>query len=1594
MILMRKKHKSLLATVLTSVFLLSNVIIGSGISVLADTLLNDYPEWNNNPETFQVNREPVHATATSIPFENAAAALTNISKDIASRGIRVDSIYLKHLNGTWAFNLAKNPEARPIDFYKNDYNTSTWGSIKVPGNWQTQGYDYPIYTNITYPWTGYESLTATPPPKAPTVYNPVGSYKKTFTVPSNWDHRQTFISFQGVSSAFYLWINGQKVGYAEDSYSPKDFDITKYLKTGDNTISMEVYRWSDGSWLEDQDGIRLSGIFRDVFMYSTPKETLRDFKIETDFDSTYTDSTLSIKADLHNYNENSTTAGAFTLEAMLYDDHKKPVFEKPITATGDFSSGIEQAVNLSKVIKNPKKWSAESPYLYSLVLTLKDKSGKVIEAEADKVGFRKFELSGNQMKLNGTAIMFKGADRVETNPITGKTLSVKDMIYDITTMKQNNLNAVRTSHFPNDPAWLELCDEYGLYVIDEANLESHGVSGTLPKSNSAWTAACVDRIKSVVQRDKNHASVLIWSLGNEAGTGTNFKAMQDYAHAADSTRLVHYEGDSKYSDMTSQMYPGVSTVESYGASGNVKPYLMCEYSHAMGNSNGNLQQYWDVMEKYPNLQGGFIWDWVDQALLSKTPTKYLLKDSSPSALTGVLNGKVVEGKTGKAINGYVDMPSSPALNLTEAVTVEATVKPISGDSEFITKGDTQYSLKAAGGKLEFFIYDKVAQWVSASVNVPSDWYGNWHQIAGSFDGTSVKLYLDGKLVATTPHASKISTNSFNVSIGRNAERGSTSKADIDSVRIYNRALEVTELNDLTRTAAGSSLWMDFDNVTEEKYADSEYYAYGGDWGDNPNDGNFCANGELLADGTPKPELTEVKHVYQNIKVTPVDLLNGKVKISNKYLFTNLNAFNGSWNLMEDDKVINKGKISDLNIAPKTSSIITIPISKSKLKTKSGAEYWLNFSFTNPKDTNWAKAGHEIASDQYQIPFDTPIKATLDASKMSSLKTTETDTKVSVMGKDFKLNFDKTRGSVTSLNFEGTELVSGELAPNFWRAPTDNDKGNGAPARTATWRNAGQNRTIKTVVLTKLSDKAVRIDVTATLPTTVESQYKYSYTIYGSGDVDISNTLIPGSKTLPELPEIGLEMKMPKGFENLAYYGRGPQENYIDRNSAAYVGVYKSTVTEQYIPYIEPSETGNKTDLRWMTVTNSKGTGLMVAGDPLMEASALHYTTEDLTTQAHPYQLTKVADTVLHLNYKQMGVGGDNSWGARTHAEYTLPANKTYTYNIKLKPISKKSSPMDISKQVLPANEKSILPVNVTTYKGTAPILPSTVTAVLGIDATKQLQVKWDAIASSKYAAIGKFTVGGVIEGSNLKAIANVSVREITSAIAVNISTGLKVAPILPQTVKAKYSDGSTEEAAVTWDKIDPLKYGKEGNFSVLGTIEANGAAILGIAKANVVVTADCTYLSDMDWVTATSGWKTVQKDKSIDGNAITLAGVSSPMAFTKGLGTHAVSEVVYNLAGGTYKSFQCYVGQDQEIGGSFDGIGFQIYLDGVKSFDSGTMTKDTPSKLINLDVTGKSELKLVVSDGGSGDISEDHGDWADAKLLSETLEGAAVVPKE
>jgi len=1466
---------------------------------LAQTDFSD-TEWNNNPEVFQVNREPAHASL--MPYNDVKSAL---------QGIQEKSKRYKSLNGKWRFKLAQNPASKPTDFYKDDFDTTSWDKIEVPSNWETKGYDHPIYTNVTYPWTGVENPK---PPAAPTIDNPVGSYKRTFTVPGNWKGEKVFVSFQGVSSAFYVWVNGKKVGYSEDSFAPKDFDITDYLKKGNNTISVQVYRWSDGSWMEDQDMIRLSGIFRDVYLYSTPSIHVRDFKVETDLDEKYQDAQLSVKTKIHHYLKDKSDEAV--VEAMLYDAKNNPVLKEPIKKDVKFNGKDEVEVSLDQLVKNPLKWSAEHPNLYKLVLSLKDKNGKLLETESTNVGFREFELKNGQMMINGKPIVFKGVNRHEIDPDTGKTISLESMIQDIKLMKQFNINAVRTSHYPNDPRWLDLADEYGLYLIDEANLESHGANGTLPKSDPKWLPASLDRIQSTVERDKNHPSVLIWSLGNEAGSGNTFKEMADWVHKNDSTRLVHYEGDNQWADMESHMYPSVSSVESYGKSGNTKPYILCEYAHAMGNSVGNLYQYWDVIDKYPNLQGGFIWDWVDQGLREPTPKKIMITDQSATGVTGQVQGEIVNDNDGKALNGYVTFPENSKLNITgKALTLETWVKPQATNtfSPFIAKGDTQFALQQNGKSLEFFIYNKSlsSPWVTASAPIPEDWNNKWHHVAGVYDGTSLKLYVDGKVLAEKAYSGDISENQFPVNIGKNAEKTDrVTNAELDNVRIYNRALSADELNNSNRNPDENTvLWVDFEKYQESSYDQKEYFAYGGDWGDVPNDGNFSMNGLVFPDRAVQPELYEVKQVYQNIKVAPVDLLKGEVKLTNQYLFTNLSDFNGSWELKADDKVIQKGKINDLNIAPLESKSIKLPIKQPKLEA--GKEYWLNVSFTLPEDTSWAKKGHEIAKEQFKVPYKTPEVAPVSLSDMQDVGVQENDKTLTVTGKDFEVNFDKEKGALSSFKYQGRDLLSSGPVPDFWRAPTDNDKGNGMPARTATWRNAGEDQKITDISVDKIGKKAVIVEVNATLPTTNESKYKATYIIYGSGDIEVKSTLIPG-KGLPEIPAVGMEMRLPKELENITWYGRGPQENYWDRKTGADVGLYKGTVDGQFIPYEEPSETGNKTDVRWVTLTDKNGFGLMATGYPFMEANALHYAEKDLDSVAHPYELTRVDDVILTLNYKQMGLGGDNSWGARTHPEFTLYANQPYSFNYRLRPISKQmGSAMDVSKKVV------------------------------SDELVKGIQV--DGKPLSDYNSEVTDYQYQILKGNESK------VPQI-EAITANDNVRVEVTQ----------ADGVPGTAIIKATS-------KDGLLSKTYQIHFN--------------VTDQVYVSDMDWVSGTIGWASIQKDQSVDGNSLTLLSDSGVKTFTKGIGTHANSEIVYDLTNKGFTRFQSQVGLDQEANSS-GSITFQVLLDGQKVFDSGVMKKSTPSKLVDVDVKGKKELKLIVTDAGDGN-SNDHADWADAKFKIE-----------
>ncbi|GBF76978.1 glycoside hydrolase family 2 [Paenibacillus sp. 598K] len=579
---------------------------------------NGYPEWNNNPEIFQLNRLPAHASMIGYPTAEQALA-----------GDKNSSPWRLSLNGQWQFAWAPTPEARIANFYETSYDTSGWTEIPVPSHWQLQGYDYPQYTNIRYPWI--DSEPELKPPFAPTKYNPVGSYVRTINVPEAWEGQPVFISFQGVESAFYVWLNGELVGYSEDTFTPAEFDLTPYLIPGDNKLAVEVYRWCDASWLEDQDFWRLSGIFREVYLYTSPRVFIADYFAVPQLDDNYEHAELRVDVQLEDYELSNVTG--YQLRMQLYDAQGRKVWAQAHAQDVSFADAASASLRLSAAVERPLLWSAETPHLYTLVLELTDATGNTQQAVSSRIGFRSFELKDGLMKINGKRILFKGVNRHEFSCDSGRALGVDDMIRDILLMKTHNINAVRTSHYPNQPIWYELCDQYGLYVIDETNLETHGTwhyrqgelnEGNVPGSRPEWTANVIDRCNSMFQRDKNHPSIVLWSLGNESFGGDNFIAMHDFLKQADPSRLVHYEGVFHYrksaaaSDIESTMYIHPRDVEKYAKEDASKPYIICEYSHAMGNSNGGLHLYTALFDKYEVLQGGFIWDWVDQAIRTTT----------------------------------------------------------------------------------------------------------------------------------------------------------------------------------------------------------------------------------------------------------------------------------------------------------------------------------------------------------------------------------------------------------------------------------------------------------------------------------------------------------------------------------------------------------------------------------------------------------------------------------------------------------------------------------------------------------------------------------------------------------------------------------------------------------------------------------------------------------------------------------------------------------------------------------------------------------------------------------------------------------------
>ncbi|MET8078639.1 glycoside hydrolase family 2 TIM barrel-domain containing protein [Streptomyces sp. NPDC005303] len=1250
------------AAVLGALALSSGPLAGRGHAAEAA------PEWNGAIDLFRVGTQPPHTTL--MPYADVGQALA---------ADRTRSPYRLSLDGKWKFAYADRPADRDTDFYRTDVDDTDWDTIPVPSVWQVHGYDFPIYINITYPWWGPNGLgEEAQPPAAPTRYNPVGQYRRTFTVPKDWSGRRTFLHFEGVKSAHYVWINGELVGYHEDSYTPAEYDITPHLKPGTNQIAVEVYRYSDGDWLEDQDMIRLSGIFRSVHLYSTPAVHLRDFKLDTPLGDDYTSAQLSVTASVRDYGGGNQ--GRYTVETQLYDSGGHPVWSRPLQQAVALDAGDETTVQAAKAVPAPKLWSAEQPNLYTAVLRLRDPAGKVIETLSHRVGLREFALKDGLMRINGKPVSFRGTNRHEMHPDRGTALTRADLVKDITIIKRMNINSVRTSHYPNNPLWLELADEYGLYLVDETNLETHGIRGEYPGNHPDWSAACVARAQNMVHRDKNHASVVIWSLGNEAGGGSTFVNMRDWIKSYDTTRVVQYEGDDRptISDIRSAMYESPARVEQRAKdTADTRPYVMIEYCHAMGNSNGNFKKYWDIVRRYPVLQGGWIWDFVDQSLSEPVPVRQLLTESGPGALKGEVLPARARFDRAKGVSGGTVFARDARLDLTGSLTLEAWFTPkVTGYHQpIIAKGDTHYALKQSGKTLEFFIYGG-GQWITATWALPDDWTGSEHHVAGVFDAAAgtLTLHVDGQVRATRTTAQRPSGNTAPLTLAVDVDNPTREfSGTIRKARVYGRALSAAELASDSRGPGdeGARFWFDAATVglSEKRPAQKTFFAFGGDWGDNPNDGAFVADGIVTADRGHTGKAAEVKQIYQAVHASWA--ADGSVTLTNENLFTDLRPYDGSWTLSADGKVVQRGRLTrdQLNLAPLSSKNITVPYRLPSTPAP-GTEYFLQLSFTTRESTPWAKAGFEVAKQQLAVEADSPAVTPLPLAKVPALTYQDATGQVTVNGQDFSVTVDKGSGTITSYRAHGTRLITSGPVPNFWRAPTDNDHGNGQHTRNQTWRDAGARREVTGVSVRALRDRAVEIKVSGTLPTTTESAYTTTYTVFGNGEIKVDNTLHPGAGSLPYIPEVGTLLFLPRRLDRLHYYGRGPEENHWDRNDGTDVGRYSGTVAEQWTSYIRPQENGNKTDVRWAALTGRDGAGLLVSGEPLLEVNASHFTPEDLSNGVrHDYQLTPRDAVVLRVNHRQMGVGGDNSWGAHTHDEYKLFTDRDYAYTYRLRPLT-------------------------------------------------------------------------------------------------------------------------------------------------------------------------------------------------------------------------------------------------------------------------------------------------------------------------------------
>lgn len=1008
------------------------------------------------PGFISVNMEK--ARASFLPFKDEAQA---------EKGVYSESPYYKNLNGKWKFYYTENPNNIPDGFADPALDVSAWDDINVPGNWELQGYGIPIYVNRGYEFVSPDYppyMSAPNPPYVPKDFNPTGIYRRTFTVPGSWKGREVFISLDGVKSVSYLYINGKEVGMGKDGKLPTRYNITPYLKDGENHIALEVYRWNDGSYLEGQDFWRISGVERDIYLYSQPKLRLEDFFVKATLDTlNYRDGEFRLAVSLKNHDD---SAKKYTLSYKLTDGNGKTVASDSISG----SAKGNPELNFSREIKNARAWSAEDPQLYTLTIKLSDKDAGTTDIISEKIGFRTVEIKNRQLLVNGKPILVKGVNLHEHNPWNGHYVDTALMMKDLMLMKRYNVNTIRTCHYPQNELFYRLCNKLGFYVIDEANVESHGMDynlryclGNSPK----YKDAIVDRNLSMVERDKNHPSVIIWSNGNESGNGYGFYEAYTAVKNRDNTRPVQYERAEREwnTDIYCPMYTSPGGLESYAKSADAdKPLILCEYAHAMGNSLGNFQDYWDIIEKYDILQGGCIWDWVDQ-------------------------GFAEEAKNGK-----------------------------------------------------------------------------------------------------------------------------------------------------------------------------QFWAYGGDYGPEgtPSDDNFLINGIVFPDRSLKPHTEEMKKVYQNIKFLGIDKDKKRLYVKNDNFFTTLAPYTFNYKVMSGGKIVQRGSFT-LNTQPQATDTVSIKLPK---MPSGGPEYFFEIEARQKAATELIPAGYVVAKEQIEltdgkqkvviVKGDSPMNLVQDAGK------------IDISGKNFNLAIDKTSGIITSYKVAGEEIIKDGFGPrpNFWRAPTDNDYGYRMPVNNAIWETVSYAEPVaENMAVSEQGGVA-----------TVKFDYKpdpkvtnhVTYTVYPSGYITLG-IKTDTEKGLPFMPRAGFKMRLGSGFDNITYFGRGPLENYPDRKTASFVGVYKTKADSMYVPYVRPQENGHRTDVRYVMLTDDSGRGVMITADEPIQFNALKNTIEDFdggyggdSKSSDPakksIKFAHISDIAprdmveCNFDYKMTGLGGNDSWGA-------LPENK-------------------------------------------------------------------------------------------------------------------------------------------------------------------------------------------------------------------------------------------------------------------------------------------------------------------------------------------------